>query len=189
MKDGVFIIEMLRKGNEAREKATQAFADISLEQLNWKPSEEGWSIGQCLDHLIISDCLYFPVFKRIAEGKFEIKFWENWNPLNSLFGKMLVSQVQETSRKKLKAPRIFEPSQSYIDWGILERFHKHLDSLLGYIADFSKADIDKIHITSPVSVVVTLSLRNAITVLIQHEHRHINQAIKVLQSKNFPASL
>ena len=186
MKDGVFIVEMLRKGYEAREKATQVFANISLQQLNWKPSEENWSIGQCLDHLIISDCLYFPVFKKIAEGKFEMKFWENWNPFNSLFGKMLVSQVQETSRKKLKAPRIFEPSHSKIDIGLLERFHKHLDSLLGYIADFSKIDVDKIHITSPISAVVTLSLRNAVTVLIQHQYRHINQASKVMQSKNFP---
>jgi hypothetical protein len=187
MKDGVFIVEMLRKGNEAREKAKKAFTNISLEQLNWKPWEESWSVGQCLDHLIISDCLYFPVFKKIAAGKFEMKFWENWNPLNGFFGKILVSQVQEISRKKLKAPRIFEPSQSNIDMAILERFHKHLDSLLGYIADFSKVDIDKTHITSPVSAVVTLSLRNSITILIQHEHRHINQAIKVMQSKEFPA--
>ncbi len=118
-----------------------------------------------------------------------MKFWENWNPLHGLFGKMLVSQVQEISRKKLKAPRIFEPSQSNIDMGILERFHKHLDSLLVYIADFSKVDIDKTHITSPVSAVVTLSLRNVVTVLIQHEHRHINQAIKVMESKDFPAGL
>ena len=186
MKDGIFIVEMLKKGNEAREKATQAFAKISLEQLNWKPSEESWSIGQCLDHLIISDCLYFPVFKKIADGKFEMKFWENWSPLHGLFGKMLVSQVQEVCRKKVKAPRIFEPSQSKIDMGVLERFHKHLDSLSGFIADFSKVDIDRIHITSPVSLVVTISLRNAIIILIQHEHRHINQAIKVMQSKEFP---
>lgn len=186
MKDGVFIVEMLRKGNEAREKATNVFANISLEQLNWKPTAESWSIGQCLDHLIVSDCLYFPIFKQIGHGKFEMKFWENWNPLSGLFGKMLVSQVQEVSRKKLKAPRIFEPSHSKIDMGILERFHKHLDSLLGYIADFNRVDVDKIHITSPVSAFVTLSLRNVITLLMQHEHRHINQAIKVMQSKEFP---
>ena len=100
---------------------------------------------------------------------------------------MLEHQVQEKTGKKINTPPIFTPSQSTIDLGILERFYKHLDTLLEYIADFIKTDIDKTHITSPVSKVVTYSLRKAITILIQHEHRHINQAIRVKITKGFPA--
>ena len=51
-----------------------------------------------------------------------------------------------------------------------------------------RPSFDKTHISSPVSKFVTYSLRNAITLLIQHEHRHINQAIKVKANKNFPTS-
>ncbi len=187
MKDSIFIQQMLQKGNEAKEKVKTEFSNLSLAQLNWKPAEESWSIGQCLDHLIVSDCLYFPAFKNISAGKYEMTFWENWSPLSGLFGKMLEHQVQEKIGKKINTPQIFAPSQSDIDWGILERFYKHLDSLLDYIADFIKTDIDKTHITSPVSKVVTYSLRKAITILIQHEHRHINQAIRVKETKDFPS--
>jgi hypothetical protein len=115
-----------------------------------------------------------------------MNFWENWSPLGSLFGKILVSQVNETPRKKLNAPGIFYPSQSDIDMGIEERFNKHLDSLLNYIEDCNKIDVDKTHITSPVSKLVTYSLRNAIVLIIQHLHRHINQAIKIKSLKEFP---
>lgn len=186
MKDGVFIQEMLQKGNGLKEKVIANFNDLSLAQLNWKLEEESWSIGQCLDHLIISDCLYFPVLKKCITGKYEMSFWENWSPFSGLFGKILVNQVQGKKVKKIKIPKIFMPSDRKIDAGILERFHKHLDTLLEYIAGSSSIDIDKLHITSPVAKVITYSLRKAIMILIQHEHRHVNQAIRVKLSKYFP---
>jgi hypothetical protein len=186
MIDSIYIIEMLKKGTAAIETAKTGLNRLSFEQLNWKPDVNEWSIGQCMDHLIICDCSYFPFFKKITDGKFEMNFWENWSPLSGLFGKILVSQVNETTRKKLNAPGIFIPSQREIDMGIVERFYKHLDSLLNYIADCNKIDVDKTHITSPVSKIVTYSLRNAITLIIQHLHRHINQAIKVKSMKGFP---
>ena len=186
MKDGVFIQEMLQKAKEAREKVKAVFGTLSAAQLSWKPAEESWSIGQCLDHLIVTDCLYFPALKKATAAKFEMSFWENWSPLSGFFGRMLVSQVQELPAKKLTAPKIFLPYETKIDGVILERFHKHLDSLMGYIVACSSVDIDKIHITSPVSKLVTLSLRKAITLLLQHEHRHINQATRVMKAKDFP---
>ncbi len=188
MKDPLFIQEMLTKGAWAGEKVKVSFSTISLEQLNWKPAEESWSIGQCLDHLVVSDCLYFPALKKIREGKHEMNFWENWNPFGGLFGKILVNQINENPRKKLKAPAIFLPSYSKIDMGILERFHKHLATLLEYTTGCQGIDIDKVHITSPFSNAVTYSLRKAITILIQHEHRHINQALKAKTAKKFPQS-
>jgi len=186
MKDGAFIQKMLQKGADAREKTKTAFDHLSLTQLDWKPAEESWSIGQCLDHLIVSDCSYFPAFKKNMEGKFKMSFWEKSSPFSSLFGKILTSQVQEFSKKKLKTPAVFYPSEDHIDAVILERFYKHLDTLLEYIASFTEVDVDKIHITSPALKFVTYSLRKAIILLLQHEHRHINQAIAVTQLKEFP---
>jgi hypothetical protein len=104
-----------------------------------------------------------------------------------LFGKVLADQVKEKPRRKLNAPKILAPTSHDIDALIRERFDKHLDSLLEYIAGFSHLDLDKIRVTSPVSTFVTYSLRHAITLLIQHEHRHINQAIRVMQRKDFPS--
>lgn len=187
MKDAEFIKNIVIKGKEAGEKVKLEFATVTLEQLNWKPAPESWSIGQCIDHLIISDCSYFPTFKKIAEGKHKMTAFERWNPFSTLFGKILVSQLTENVKRKVNAPKIFIPSASSIDAGIMERFHKHLDSLLEYIAAFREIDLDKTYITSPVSsTLVTYSLRNAVRLLVQHEHRHINQAIRVKAKEEFP---
>lgn len=187
MKDTLFIEKMVVRGKEAGEKVKAEFSDLSLLQLNWKPAPDSWSIGQCLDHLIVSDCLYFPALQKIAEGKFEMTAWERWSPFSSLFGRMLVQLLQEKVKKKVKAPKVLIPFSSQIDLGILERFQKHLDTLLEYLAACKTINLDRTHITSPVSKFVTYSLRNAITILIQHLHRHINQAMKVKKHNGFPA--
>ena len=186
MKDEPFIQSMLQKGKQAGEKVKREFSAITLQQLNWKPDPESWSIGQCLDHLIVSDCLYFPVFKKIAENKYKMTTWQRRSPLSKMFGTLLVSQMQENVKRKVRTAKVFYPSASQVDSGIFERFHKHLDSLLEYIDAFKDVDPDKTYITSPVSNFITYNLRDAVTLLVNHEHRHINQAIRVKSKEEFP---
>ena len=185
MKDVEFIKEMLQKGVEAKNKVKVEFSDLTLQQLNWKLTSGSWSIGQCLDHLIVSDCLYFPVLKKITEGQYRMTIWESWSPFSKICGRMLTDRLQEQVKKKMKAPKVLLPSVS-IDTGISEHFHKHLDSFLNYVSGCDKVNVDKIIITSPAIKFVTYSLRDAITFLIQHEHRHINQAIRVKMNEAFP---
>jgi hypothetical protein len=186
MKDPVFIQRIIQRINEADERVKDKFSGLTHAQLNWKPSPESWSIGQCLDHLIISDCTYFPVLRSIMNKQYEMSRWEKWSPFSGFLGKMLANQLQENAVKKLNAPRMFLPAESNIDPGVLDRFHKHLDTLRNCITGCQHADLDKTHITSPAIKFVTFSLRNAITILAQHEHRHINQAISVKNAKQFP---
>jgi hypothetical protein len=187
MKDPAFIQQMFTRAREAGEKVGQEISGLGIEQINWKPAPETWSIGQCLDHLIVSDSLYFPAFDRLASGKFSMTWWQNWNPFSNLFAKMLISQTGEKVNKRLKAPRVFVPSAERADAGIVDRFQKHLDTLTHYVGECRNTDLDKVHITSPVSKVITYSLRSAILIIVQHEHRHVNQAIRVKHMPAFPS--
>ncbi len=186
MRDPAFIQQMIQRTTDAGKRVSAAFTDLSLSQLNWKPAANSWSIGQCLEHLIISDCAYFPVFKKIINRQHEMTRWERWSPLSGFWGKMLVSQLQEKAVKKLNTPAVFAPTEKDTDLGVLERFQKHLGSLRDYIAGCQPVDLDKTYITSPALKLVTYSVRNAITILVQHEHRHINQALRLQAAKEFP---
>ena len=55
--------------NEFAVEAQKTFGDLSPEQINWRPSETGWSIAQCFDHLIKSNELFFDELDLIADGK------------------------------------------------------------------------------------------------------------------------
>lgn len=188
MTDETFIKTILQKGQAAKDKARVEFSGISLEQLNWKSSAQSWSIAQCLDHLLMSHHSYFPTLKKIIAGNYRMNFWERWSPFTSLCGRLLKQQLQEQPKKKFKAPKKIQPSASEIKMDILERYYKNLNSFLEYISNCNQVDIDKTIITSPTLTMVTYSLRDAFQFLMQHEHRHINQAIRVKANENFPKS-
>jgi uncharacterized damage-inducible protein DinB len=176
------IQQLLRKGEEAKRKMGSEFSSISLRQLNWKPAPKSWSIAQCIDHIIIADSLYFPTLKRIIEGNYEMSFWEKKSLFSNFFGRFFVNALQEEAKKKMKTTKVFLPSRSDIDLGIIERFYQHHDTFMNFVASCSSINLEEIIITSPEFRFVTYNLKDVLTFLVQHEHRHINQAIRVKQA-------
>src|SRR5262249_51140955 len=101
------------------------------------------------------------------------------SPFTSLCGRLLIKQLQEQPKRKFKAPKKIQPSASGVNQNIIGDYNKSLDHFLKCISNCEMADIDKTIIRSPTIRMVTYSLRDAFQFLIQHEHRHINQAIRV----------
>ena len=114
MANEIFIQSILQKGKEAKEKVSNEFAAVSLEQLNWKPSPDAWSIAQCLEHLIVSDNSYFPALQKIAGGTYQMNIWEKYSPLTGIWGWLFKDQLQEQVKKKIKAPKRTEIQKSEV---------------------------------------------------------------------------
>ncbi len=47
------------------------FGKLSPTQINWKPSAEGWSVGQCFEHLIKTNELFYG---KLAVNRHTVKF-------------------------------------------------------------------------------------------------------------------
>ena len=58
---------VLTQGRLVAEEAKRTFGPLSAEQINWKPGEAEWSIGQCFDHLIISNRPYFTIIEEKSD--------------------------------------------------------------------------------------------------------------------------
>jgi uncharacterized damage-inducible protein DinB len=185
MKDPLFIEKMIQKGKQAGENVKENLGELSIVQLNYKPTDNTWSIGQCLDHLIVADELYYPLFESIADGSYRMTRWEKWSPFSGLFGRLLVRYSGDKVKMKLKAPKKIKPYEHTIGFDIFDRYHQHLDKLLYHVDKCKQVDLDKIRITSPLSGFVTYSLRHAILLVILHNHRHTNQAIDLRRQDDF----
>src|SRR3989442_3832496 len=70
---------------------------LSSEQVNWKPREGEWSIGQCFDHLIISNRPYVQIFDEILAGRRRQRVWERMPLLPRLFGRVLINTLRPDS--------------------------------------------------------------------------------------------
>ncbi len=172
---------------EIGQKAELTFGSLNAEQINWKPSADGWSVGQCFEHLIKANSLFFPELEKIASEKRKNSFLENYSPLSSFFGNLLVKSLQKDGRK-FKAPSKAIVPPSEIDAHIVELFAAHQSELIERVKRTEKADWQKTKITSPFMKLITYTLADGYRVVIEHERRHIRQAERVVQADNFPTN-
>ncbi len=165
--------------------AKNTFGNLNAEQINWKPGAEGWSVGQCFEHLIKTNELFYDELDKIASGTRRNSFLENYSPLSSFFGNLLVNSLRKDARK-FKAPtqKIVPPSE--IEVNIVEIFAAHQAELIGRIRRTETADWQKTKITSPFMKLMTYRLADGYQVVVEHEKRHVRQAERVLKMENFP---
>jgi hypothetical protein len=166
---------------------TQHFGALTAEQLNWKPSADEWSIGQCLDHLITADAQYRTTFEQAGQGTMHRTFWHRLPLIPRLLGTMIYSSAHPETTRPVPAPRIFRPSSSPIEPDVYERFQAHQEQLIGYMRACQDSPIDELIISSPVAVWMVYSLGDAFRIVVAHQYLHLMQAERVQQAAGFPA--
>jgi hypothetical protein len=165
--------------------AKAAFGTLSVEQLNWKPSEKGWSVGQCFEHIIKTNQEFYPEFEKVASGNRKNSFWENLSPFTGWGGRFLINAVSIDSKKaKVPSKRVVPPSD--IESDIIGRFAEHIADVNKKVDQCAGADRQKTVVTSPFLAIFTYTLDDAYTVLVEHTKRHYRQAERVTQAEGFP---
>ncbi|HBR56251.1 MAG TPA: hypothetical protein DEA22_02070 [Blastocatellia bacterium] len=162
-----------------------SFGGLSAEQLNWKSEEAVWSIAQCLDHLIKSNEAFQPEFDKLAAGERQNSFWENWSPFSGMLGRFLIKSLKDDS-KKFKAPSKAIVPPVELGGDIVRRFEENIALVKKCLDGCADADREKTVMTSPFMSVMTYSLDDAYTMLIEHGKRHIRQAKRVTEADSFP---
>ncbi|MDN5211244.1 DinB family protein [Fulvivirgaceae bacterium BMA12] len=156
------------------------FGALSVEELNWKPNPETWSIAQNIDHLIVINSTYFPVISNLKSGNYKLPFMAKFGFMVSFFGKTILNASKPDRKKKMKTFPIWEPAKSYISPDILARFSKHQSELKQAIE--ASEDLIKIGsiISSPANKNIVYKLETAFDIIVVHEQRHLEQSKDVL---------
>jgi hypothetical protein len=181
---GGMLDELRAVAGEARE----VFGRLSEAQLNWKPSAEQCSVGQCFDHLIVTNRCFFRDMERVAAGEYRSSLWGRVSPLSGFFGRFILKALDPEKGRKTKAPRVFEPAASDVAADVIERFAAHQEELSGHMRATSGRDLRGLKVTSPVSPVATYSLLDAYRIVVAHERKHFEQARRVTRAEGFPAA-
>lgn len=174
------------KMNECAADVRASFGSLTNEQLNWKPSETGWSVAQCLDHLIRSNVEFDHEWPKLLSKTRKNSAWENWSPFTGFFGRLLISSLKNDSRK-VKAPSKSIVPPSEIEPGIIDRFVANVDMTNKNIEACDGIDLRKTVLTSPFLRLITYRLDDACSILVEHTKRHIRQAKRVTEAEGFPA--
>ena len=173
--------------NAITDQARACFNGLTAQQLIWKPGADHWSVAQCFGHLVTTNAAYFPIFEKVLSGEKKTTFWESVPWLPALWAKMLIKAVDPESKRKVKAPKVFRPSNSSVDGAVIRRFIDQQNQLISYMKATADFDVQRIIISSPVTNLVTYSLMDAYRILITHEKRHLLQAKRVTSTDGFPS--
>ncbi|GAA4273038.1 DinB family protein [Aquimarina gracilis] len=175
----------MKSWSEQIEKNTQGFietfGELSVEQLNWKPNPQTWSIAQNIDHLMVINETYFPVIESIRKGTYKPPFMAKLRFMVSFFGTMILKSVQPDRKKKIKTFPIWEPVKSEIAKGILDRFKAHQSELKEMIENSKDLAEKGTIISSPANKNIVYKLEKAFEIIVTHEQRHFEQAKEIHQ--------
>jgi len=176
---------LVREAADLGRLAEQQFGGLTPRQLNWRPNPDEWSVGQCLDHLIIATTTYFPAFRDIQAGTKRSTAWERLPLLPSLFGPWLIRLLSPERSRKIRAPAVFRPTESLIDPQIVGTFAATQRELVGFMAGTTPRDLDRI-VTSPAARFITYALLDAYRIIVVHDQLHLQQARRVTELAGFP---
>ncbi len=175
--------KFLSLASEAEAKSQQ-FLKLSYTQINWRPGESQWSIGECFEHLIRTNMNYIQAYQNnILDGNAdkEIEF----KP--TLMGGFILKYVKPENVKKYKTASAFNPAGSEIKKDIIKDFLDQ-NNKAAELAKALDSEKIKVKIYSPFAKLVKYSIGDSLLVVGYHNLRHIQQAERVMQNKNFPSS-
>ena len=165
--------------------ATKQFSCLSENQINWKPSEDKWRVGECIDHLVITHKLYNskikelqPLFEDSEEGSFKFK--------HTFSGRMILKFVDPNSTTRAKTFKVFKPTMRQINTSIIRSFCEEVEAMISFAEKLHGADLTKLKISSPATKLIKMNVGDALLINLYHDKRHLNQAEKIMMETKFP---
>lgn len=183
------IERVVRRLDTVTRDVEASFGALTGDQLNWAPGPRRWSVAQCLDHLMTTNALYFPLLDAVRDGRYAAGFWARVSPLSGFFGRFLIRSLDPSNAKPMKTTARAEPSRSTLPADTVSRFLAHQRELSDRLRGIpATLDVATTMMASPLMGFVTYSLADCVEIIAVHEERHLGQARRVLQATGFPAS-
>lgn len=168
--------------------ANRLLDGLSEQQFVWRPREDGWSIGDCLAHLVATADAYLPALRSAVERARE-KGWRGSPPFRlGWFGGWFARYMEPPPTRALRVPRVFAPSRAVALEGTRTAYFERNGWLTALVADAKGLDLARAKISSPVTRLIRFNLAAAFAVVAAHERRHLWQAGRVRESPDFPES-
>lgn len=169
---------LLKYYDETAADLERKIKDLNKAQLQYKPSEESWSISQVLEHIIATEKMIFGMTMEILEKpenperRAEIKVTDD----------QLVSGLVDRSTKH-QAPAELQPEGTYTSTkDALKDFKKQRKEIQSYIKDH-KANMRNYISDSPAGAI---DVHQSFLFLAGHTARHTAQIEEIKNQSGFP---
>jgi hypothetical protein len=179
-------LAQVRAGLEAVATDAQAtFGGLDTRQLNWRPDATRWSVAQCLEHLLAANRLMVRAAQDALDGSKSRTIWQRLPLVPGLFGRMLIRSQAPQATRKFTASPLATPASSDISADVVDRFIAQDHELVSWLQRLDEPRARRVIMTSPFVSFITYSVLDGARLILAHDHRHIQQAGRVLQLPGF----
>jgi hypothetical protein len=168
------------------EKATTSarrFKELDETILNFKDSEEKWSILECIEHLNRYGDYYLPEIRQalLSAGK-----WKGGAFRSGFIGNYFANLMRIRNGKivKMKTPADKNPAGSKLTPLTIDRFLKQQEVLRSLLLDARHADLMGTKVPISIARFVRLQLGDTLRFFVYHIDRHMIQAEKMASIQN-----
>lgn len=156
------------------------FRGLSPEQLNWRPDEKTWSVGQVLHHIWLTNDKYLanlstPIREARHKQKAEQDYASSW------VGSKFIDMVGPTGGQNTPVPKVLQPPYGRTPSDIVQRLLDQIEGIQEFLLESERVDLRKTKMASPIAKVLKLPLGDVFLALQGHNERHLNQATKLLR--------
>ena len=169
-------------------RASRVAGALTSAQLNWSPRPGAWSIGQCIDHLNVTNRTYFAALSAAVERAHRDGLRRAGPIRSTWFGRRFVAMLEPPVRVKtrtLKAIRPAERRHKAEVWPEFVRQHTHLRRCL---ESWASVDLNRAVFRNPLGPFGRLRAGTALCIIVAHDRRHVWQASRVRGAAGFPRS-
>lgn len=149
--------------------------------LNWRDTAESWSVLECLQHLNLYGHFYIPeIGNAIRKSRYAatMTFRSGW--LGNYFAN---SMLPKAKLNKMKTFTAMNPIHSSLDKTVIETYIRQQEQLLELLSQSEKVDLMKTKTGISISKLIRLRLGDTFRFVLNHEIRHMQQAMRCLQQQ------
>jgi DinB superfamily len=178
---GEYMGELQRQCEQAK-LLVSGLDDIAL---NWQPDTKGWSIAQCLDHLVIMNGLYAKALVAAIDNNCsQLKPRKAPIHASGWLARLLIKFEEPPPKLKLPAPRKISPP-SQLTSAILVQFEAVQNLLIEFVHKWGEADLGDLRMRDPLFP-LHLPADTLLLIIAAHNRRHLWQAEQVRKHADFP---
>jgi len=178
-------IRLISELNAADKRATALAKALSPQQLNWRPRPHEWSVGQCLEHLRVTNEVYCEAMSNSLVDH-PLTLVQDITP--GWFGQWFIrSYIEPSPGTKRRAPRKIRPS-AQVDSSILDQFLKSNQRARELIHRARNYDVNRIRFKNPFVPMVRFTVGTGLEILSKHQRRHLLQAERIRDSLELSAA-
>jgi hypothetical protein len=182
-----FIEECLNRINAVRQRVMDSFYYLESDELSYKPSENSWSVVECIEHINLVNNHYLSqldILKETAEQAGDEQLRSSW------FGKKFAKSMapgEAGISNRMKTFKKVDPTarrkQGYavVEKVVFQNLMLDLQRLEGQLELAKSRSVKPLKIKSLLPV-LRFRFMDAVNLVLNHTDRHLLQAEKTLQT-------